>query len=242
MGCLSVLIKIFLFIVNFVAVILGLLIVAAGALLIHFSHLIQSDVTIIVAISAIVFGTVLFFIAFCGCCGSIGDIKCFLILYGIFIFLLAAVNIFLIVILLLNRDTLETTVTNTLDDIFKDSGTRETFYFIEYLFGCCGTTGGQSYELIGQTIPPTCCQNNDFPSINDIADIENIINNQNGTAEFCAVEETYSGCTPYLIDILTTISNVFTYILIAVVVTQVLVVVSAFYLVSRIKKYRGKVY
>ncbi|CAH0759312.1 unnamed protein product [Diatraea saccharalis] len=117
---------------------------------------------------------------------------------------------------------------------------RNTFYFIEYVFGCCGTTGADSYDIIELTIPPTCCPNANFPSLNDIGNIEDMINNLNGTAEFCAKEETFSGCSPLVTNLFITIFDVVAWILIGTLIVQVIVIVSSFYLAGSARKYRGK--
>ncbi|CAG9792083.1 unnamed protein product [Diatraea saccharalis] len=164
----------------------------------------------------------------------------FVIGYGIFIILLTAVNIYVVVVVYINKDAAENTISDFLNKQFEDPDMRNTFYFIEYVFGCCGTTGADSYDIIELTIPPTCCPNANFPSLNDIGNIEDMINNLNGTAEFCAKEETFSGCSPLVTNLFITIFDVVAWILIGTLIVQVIVIVSSFYLAGSARKYRGK--
>ncbi|KAL4714412.1 hypothetical protein ACJJTC_017707 [Scirpophaga incertulas] len=223
MCCFNVLSKIIILIINFVMILLGIGLIAAGSLLIFFRSSLP-DTSFIdwnintIAIFIISFGCFVFLVAFCGCLGAIADSGGLLITYAVLTFLLAALNIFLAVTLTTNKDSIYRAVGNSLKYLFDNS--KSTFESIEYFLRCCGTTGVDSYINIGSNFPPTCCRN--FSDI--ITDID-MIDDSDIREGFCNKDQTYDGCVPAVQQYVNLITDILFIAFIASAVIQLLIAI-----------------
>ncbi|XP_050517698.1 23 kDa integral membrane protein isoform X2 [Diabrotica virgifera virgifera] len=114
-------------------------------------------------ILTIVVGSIIFVIAFFGCCGAIRESPCLLTTYGVIllvIFLLQiAVGVFAF-IEIKDKDNFKTQVNKQLDRLFnraKDQNKYELTDLIQKEFECCGPDGPSFW---GASIPKSCLDSN----------------------------------------------------------------------------------
>jgi len=78
------------------------------------------------AIALIVGGVIVLAIGFCGCCGAIKEVKCLLLIYAVFVFLIIALQITVGVLAYFYRDDVETKVQNYMLNLITDYYTGAT--------------------------------------------------------------------------------------------------------------------
>ncbi|KAL0829452.1 hypothetical protein ABMA28_004219 [Loxostege sticticalis] len=160
MCCAEFLVKYILFFVNLLFTIAGIALIALGiAVLVQTNEILDLIPVNInaIPISVIVLGSVIFVIAFFGCCGAIRESRCLLTMYFICMAILAAGKIYLATVIFNGLNTIQGTVEGWVDTAFANENLRKTFHVLETLFECCGTTGADSYVGIYPITPPSCC-------------------------------------------------------------------------------------
>ncbi|CAG9101564.1 unnamed protein product [Plutella xylostella] len=149
-------VKYVLFFTNLVFTLAGAALVGLGiAALVQFSgatDIIDGSVKL-VPISIIVVGSFIFLIAFFGCCGAIKENCCMLTTYAIFMALLAAVKIWITVVVYKGLGNLDNLVTDWITGAFTEHPNE--FNAIESAFECCGTIGAGTY--LPGALPASCC-------------------------------------------------------------------------------------
>ncbi|CAH0598784.1 unnamed protein product [Chrysodeixis includens] len=146
--------------VNLIFTLIGLLIIALGA----FVVIKYNEINIPSAVSdanlqffpyvIIVFGLIIFIVSFSGCCGAGTQMKWLLILYTVFLSILAVLKLALAVLLFISnvKDAVDSQLTTSFG---KADGSFQVF---ESFFECCGTYGPDSYNNTENLVPFTCCK------------------------------------------------------------------------------------
>ncbi|XP_032518177.2 23 kDa integral membrane protein-like [Danaus plexippus] len=167
MGCGEFLVKYVLFFANLFFALAGLALLGLGiAVELRISNaaeiLDKSPIFQLTPIGAMVIGSIIFLVAFFGCCGAIRESNCMLIVYSIFMIMLMILKVTLATLIFVKQDELLTNIPVWLNETF----TRDQIAFqgIEKSFSCCGPAGALSYGLA--PLPATCCANTPCTLIN----------------------------------------------------------------------------
>ncbi|KAL0829451.1 hypothetical protein ABMA28_004218 [Loxostege sticticalis] len=116
----------------------------------------SSDLAVInglAPISSIVVGSIIFVIAFFGCCGAIRENRCFLITYAVFMVLLMIVKIIIGVVIFIDKNSMLEELRTELTNTFENN--RTDFLEIQSSFQCCGTNGPN--DFLPGALPGSCC-------------------------------------------------------------------------------------
>ncbi|XP_072398838.1 23 kDa integral membrane protein-like isoform X1 [Diabrotica undecimpunctata] len=172
MGCAEGIVKLFVFGANIIFALGGLALIVVGVLyklnINDFTEAIPDDYSAIgvAPILTIVVGSIIFVIAFFGCCGAIRESPCLLTTYGVIllvIFLLQiAIGVFAF-IEVKDKDTFQTKVNNQMDKLFaksKETNKHELTDLIQTEFECCGPDGPSFW---GTSVPSSCLDSNKTP-------------------------------------------------------------------------------
>lgn len=221
-------VKYLLFILNLIFTLIGLALVVIGVLL-HFRSKNAPDNDLEVpplldylSIAIIIFGCIVFLIAFAGCCGAVTETKCLLVTFAAIMVLLIAAKTYLLIVWNSEINTARYAVEESLEDIFYDPVQNVTFHVIEVWLQCCGTTGPEVYEIL----PPTCCGETEI-------DLENMVE--------CKIEDAFSvGCIELVDQQIAIYANLLRTVLLSVIVFEALEFVGAVYLCTSINKRRTK--
>ncbi|XP_073946443.1 23 kDa integral membrane protein-like [Choristoneura fumiferana] len=158
MGCGEFLVKYILFFANLFFALSGLALLGIGVAV----QLKISIVTDIIdgfyefgPIASMVVGSVVFLIAFLGCCGAIRESNCMLVTYSIFMIVLMILKVALGTVVFVNADSLVSSVKAEFNRTFVDH--LDNFHKIETSLRCCGPDGPISYGMNVFTLPPSCC-------------------------------------------------------------------------------------
>ncbi|CAK1543286.1 unnamed protein product [Leptosia nina] len=197
-------VKYILLIANFIFTLAGLTLIGLGiAALVNTDELSQVATIPLraIPISIIVLGAVIFLISFFGCCGSMKENRCLLLMYSLFMLLLAGGKIYLTVLLLRNVNSVNELVEEWIGKAFNNSELRPTFHAIETTFRCCGTTGPDSYTGILAALPPSCCPDPDLQ-------------------QTCERNNAFGGCFTIITDFLEKYGEVFGAVLLTVLIIE----------------------
>ncbi|XP_049875476.1 23 kDa integral membrane protein-like [Pectinophora gossypiella] len=234
MGCCSCITKYSLFLINLAFALAAIALITIGVLA-HFTvtevtELLPVDLTSI-TISVIVVGCVIFLIAFSGCCGAVGEYRCLLILYAVFLIVAAAGLTYITVVLFGNIRDLTDTVTGWVETAFENNKPVSIddpglFVVLERAFNCCGVNGAESYDYL-PIIPGTCCPNP-----------------VNMTCSASEPSSIYVGCSQLFGDFLIDNGRSLGFVLCAVIALMVVAIVAVLFLNHTItrKNRAGKLY
>ncbi|XP_050300330.1 23 kDa integral membrane protein-like [Anthonomus grandis grandis] len=173
MCCSEAIARIFMFVANFVFLLVGVALFALGVFYkVHYTQITESipqeyQVLQYVPILAIIVGAIIFVISFLGCCGTLKSSICMLKTYAgilIVIFLAqVAIGIFGLV-QIKNSDDLRRQVDITINNLFDNyySGKTGVVDFIQQNLKCCGTYSPAYWTSKGQSIPQSCYEST-FP-------------------------------------------------------------------------------
>ncbi|XP_021934850.1 CD63 antigen-like isoform X2 [Zootermopsis nevadensis] len=164
MGCGITTVKYLLFIFNLIFALCGLAILIAGAL--SYANIDKidkhlQDVNISGSpIALIVVGSIVFVVAFYGCCGAIRESHCMVITFAVFLLVILIAEIAIGIVAFVNRDGWDNAVNDSLSKIFSQYDTNgtiaEDINDLQRTLECCGLEGPGSWE--GRTpIPVGCC-------------------------------------------------------------------------------------
>ncbi|XP_063365054.1 tetraspanin-9-like [Cydia amplana] len=213
-------VKYVLFFANAVFALAGLGLLGVGiAVLVQFSDLVEIVPVAInsIPIAVIVVGAVVFLISVFGCCGAIRESRCLLIMYSVCMMILAAVKIYLAVVIFRNLSDIYNVVEGWIRDAFDNTNLREAFHVVEAAFRCCGVSGPGSYDGVYAALPPTCCAD---PADADV-----------GT---CAAADAFGGCANIVADWFNTFGDIVGIVLITVIVVELVAMVFGLFLSNRI--------
>lgn len=171
MGCGKGLARIFVFIVNFLFLLVGLGLLVVGVIYqVNFTKLtdvIPSELSAVgnVPIFAIVVGSIILVISFLGCCGAFKNNTCMLSWYGgilIAIFLLQVALGIYAFLKYQDLNDFKSQITQQLEQVFakNESGVVDQ---IQQTLQCCGTDGPSYWTNDGLDIPESCYSSDDTP-------------------------------------------------------------------------------
>ncbi|XP_026332455.1 CD63 antigen-like [Hyposmocoma kahamanoa] len=209
MGCGEFLVKYILFFANLFFALAGLTLLGLGiAAQVKAVDLTELGLTL-APVSSIVLGSLVFFVAFFGCCGAIRENNCMLVTYSIFMLILMILKITLATLIFVNLDG----VLNQIPQFLKDSFNKDpqAFHDLESSLKCCGPAGYISY-MPAAFLPDSCCASTPCVPIN-----------------------AYSGCDIVIKDFLNTFSLVIGSIAIAIAAVELVAVIFGLCLASHIR-------
>uniref|UniRef100_V5G3W6 Tetraspanin n=1 Tax=Anoplophora glabripennis TaxID=217634 RepID=V5G3W6_ANOGL len=166
MGCAEGLVKLIVFAVNLVFALAGLALIIIGVIyklnLNDFTSAIPEEYHNIglASIFTIAIGSVIFIIAFFGCCGAIRESPCLLLTYSVILLIifLAQIAIGVFAFLQINdKGDFEDEIRRTLTTIFnnydsdKTNASRTTVDFMQHELECCGLDG-PAYWLLNRPL------------------------------------------------------------------------------------------
>ncbi|XP_047997762.1 leukocyte surface antigen CD53-like [Leguminivora glycinivorella] len=210
-------VKYVLFFANAIFAIAGLALVGVGiAVLVQFGDLVEVVPAAInsIPIAVLVVGAVVFLIAVFGCCGAIRESRCLLIMYAVCMMILAAVKIYLAVVIFQNLSDIYNVVEGWIRDAFNNPNLREAFHVVEAAFQCCGVSGPSSYDGVYPALPPTCCASAD--------------------AGTCAAADAFGGCANIVAAWFNTFGDAVGIVLIIVIVVELVAMIFGLFLSNRI--------
>ncbi|XP_064466309.1 23 kDa integral membrane protein-like [Ornithodoros turicata] len=169
-GCGMKCIKNLLFIFNFFFAVSGILIIVCGGYSLHWfkntgpvigEHYIAGPVILIVI------GSVVFLVAFLGCCGAMQESYCMLMLFSVFLFLILVAEIAAGALGFANKDKIQNLAKKQFESSMKDysrtsdkpNPTKLAWDFIQTELKCCGTDGPQDWGT-PTNLPQSCCDSN----------------------------------------------------------------------------------
>nr|CAD7419243.1 unnamed protein product [Timema poppensis] len=147
----------------------------AGIALLTLGALIQATITEVTdfmagkfsvpSIALIIVGSIVFIVAFYGCCGAIRESSCMVTTYVIFLMVILVIEIAIAAVAFIYKDDFEDVftdaVTKAVNNYYVDSGSRTSMDALQVTLECCGVTGPDDYP---GDLPTTCCLvNNDIP-------------------------------------------------------------------------------
>ncbi|XP_057332777.1 uncharacterized protein LOC130672300 [Microplitis mediator] len=157
-------IKYLLFIFNFIFVITGIILLSIGATIrtiySNYNHFLD-DKFFSVPSLLIVIGTIIFFIAFFGCCGAVRENYCMIVTFSalmILVFILELSGGISGYVLRNNAaDMIESKMIKTMDEYKKnDTEIMKIWDNLQRTFVCCGATGPDDWLKTGE-VPVSCC-------------------------------------------------------------------------------------
>ncbi|CAH2041196.1 unnamed protein product, partial [Iphiclides podalirius] len=211
MGCGEFLVKYILFFTNLFFALAGLALLGLGiAVQLQIASVVNiADVSFQVApISSMVVGSIIFLIAFLGCCGAIRESNCMLVTFSILMIVLMILKITLATLIFVNLDSVVSEVPRFLNEAFNRD--RVAFQEVERTFQCCGPNGPLSYQNI--TLPETCCASTP-----------------------CTIINAYSGCDDKVKDLLETFGLAIGVVAIIIVAIELVAVVFGLCLANHVR-------
>jgi CD63 antigen len=158
LGCGSSLIKIILFIFNLLCVIGGILFIALGGIILMKTGEVDKafkDIDVYsVPIALIVIGSIIFIIAFFGCCGAIRESQCMTMTYAFLLFVLIVLQVVIAVVIFIYQEDFRREVEKAIREVFAHSETNsEAIDGMQSGLQCCGAEGPKFWT----TLPKSCC-------------------------------------------------------------------------------------
>ncbi|KAJ9576359.1 hypothetical protein L9F63_006771, partial [Diploptera punctata] len=110
-------------------------------------------------IALIVVGSIVFIIAFYGCCGAIRESHCMIITFAIFLIVILIIEIAIGVVAFVNRDGYDEVITKNVEEMFgnytKNDEYKTQVDSIQKSLECCGVNGPDYWT--SSTFPTSCC-------------------------------------------------------------------------------------
>ncbi|XP_050300327.1 23 kDa integral membrane protein-like [Anthonomus grandis grandis] len=169
MCCTEGLTRILVFVANFAFLLVGVALLALGILhTVNYNHYIDAipkDYQLVqhVPTIAIVVGSIIFVIAFLGCCGTLKSSTCMLTTYASILLLIffaqVALGIFGLVTIKDDTDlkkNIEASVQTLFSKYGPNNETNKVIDVIQDNLECCGVTGPTFWISIGQSVPKSC--------------------------------------------------------------------------------------
>uniref|UniRef100_A0A6M2DTJ2 Tetraspanin n=1 Tax=Xenopsylla cheopis TaxID=163159 RepID=A0A6M2DTJ2_XENCH len=175
MGCGISFVKYVLFVFNLIFALCGLAVLAVGVVFkLKFTEIQDMLEEMNVQAAPILFitvGSIVFIIAFFGCCGAIRESHCMTVTYAVFLIVLLIIQVVIAVCVFVYVDdlnkVLEKTLQNTFDHRDKEAN-MEIIDGLQQQFECCGVNGKTDYNYNSiANLPKSCCKP-DAPNCNMI--------------------------------------------------------------------------
>lgn len=161
LGCGTTLVKYILFFFNFLIVLGGIGLVALGIVaLVQTGDLgekvFQDGNGAWASIALIIFGAVVFLIAFMGCCGAIRESHCMTMTYASVLLILIIGQTVIAVLVFVNRHDFMAEIRKGIEKLFRESSPNDqTIANIQQSLRCCGYDGPSFWKL---SYPSSCCE------------------------------------------------------------------------------------
>ncbi|KAL1434323.1 hypothetical protein MTO96_011951 [Rhipicephalus appendiculatus] len=169
-GCGMSCIKNLLFIFNFFFAISGIVIIVCGGYSLHLfkkTGPVIGDDYVSAPVILIVVGSIVFLVAFLGCCGAMQESYCMLMLFSVFLFLILVAEIAAGALGFVYKDKVQNLAQDRFMQTLKDydregegkvTPVREAWDFIQHELKCCGVTGPSDWSNTKMGHPPgSCC-------------------------------------------------------------------------------------
>jgi len=166
-SCCSSVVKFFMFFINVVFAIVGLILIGVGA----YTQLqakdyadFLSDNYVKTPIFIIIVGCVIFMIAFFGCCGAATESKCMIYTYSVLISLLLIAQIGAAIAAYALRGDIKTEIEDKMTKGMKNYGddgfesTTNLWNVVQDDLNCCGVNGVADWADNGKETPDSCCK------------------------------------------------------------------------------------
>ncbi|XP_030385273.1 23 kDa integral membrane protein-like [Scaptodrosophila lebanonensis] len=160
MNCLSSTFKYLLYILNVIFVAGGLLLIIVGSIMLSsmgsFSSLDQAVDTQFIPVSIIVIGSIIFVVAFFGCCGTIRENSCCTTIYAVCMFILFVLQLTLSIWIFVQNDKFIGKMGDVVDTVWNENDSTNGYPMdaLQLAFGCCGKTNFLDYTT---EVPASCC-------------------------------------------------------------------------------------
>ncbi|KAJ8725421.1 hypothetical protein PYW08_003604 [Mythimna loreyi] len=169
MGCGTSFVKYVLFFFNLLVALLGLAVIGIGVAFHLNWTAVKEELNTRLTVAPwlfIIVGSIMFIIAFFGCCGAIRESHCMVVTYAIFLLVIIIVQVVIAVLMFVYGDTIQTNLDNSIASLFTkrtsagvDKATDAVINSIQQQFECCGKDSATTeYGLIG--LPASCCPPN----------------------------------------------------------------------------------
>lgn len=170
MGCATSLVKYLVFLFNLICALAGLALLIIGVLfklsIDDYTEVIKNEEEnlALAPILLIVIGSIIFVIAFFGCCGAIRESTCMLTTYAIVLLILFILQLAIGIYAFLQfkddskefRNVLTRELQHATQEYYTNNGTREAMDLLQENLDCCGSTGPDDYN--SDNLPLTCCK------------------------------------------------------------------------------------
>lgn len=165
MGCGITTVKYLLFIFNLVFALCGLAILIAGALTYANIDKVDDKLKEVYVsgspIALIVVGSIVFIIAFYGCCGAIRESHCMVVTFAVFLLVILIAEIAIGIVAFVNKDGWDQPISDSLEKMFNEYNVNATITDdinkFQHDFECCGLDGPQYWIKKGIALPKGCC-------------------------------------------------------------------------------------
>lgn len=155
-------VRIILFIFNFVFILVGLAMLIAGIV----AAVMVKDVVAVVGnsimatpIVIIIVGVIIFIIAFFGCCGAYKENRCMVLTYAVILAVLLVIEIGCTIAAFVLRGKIENILRKDLHQAiekqYNQTDVKKAVDFVQRKFQCCGVNSSADWK---QTIPDSCCK------------------------------------------------------------------------------------
>lgn len=171
-GCGMSCIKNLLFIFNFFFAISGVVIIVCGGYSLHLfkkTGPVVGDDYVSAPVILIVVGSIVFLVAFLGCCGAMQESYCMLMLFSVFLFLILVAEIAAGALGFVYKGKVDHIAKDkfleSLKDYNREEGNvkpiHEAWDFIQSQLKCCGVTNSEDWKQHDIPVPKSCCTNAD---------------------------------------------------------------------------------
>lgn len=170
-GCGMSCIKNLLFIFNFFFAISGIIIIVCGGYSLHLfkkTGPVIGDDYVSAPVILIVVGSIVFLVAFLGCCGAMQESYCMLILFSVFLFLILVAEIAAGSLGFVYKGKVENLAKGKFEQSLRDydregpgvvTPVKEAWDFIQSQLQCCGVDNYSDWTKAGKAVPSSCCKN-----------------------------------------------------------------------------------
>ncbi|XP_012218321.1 CD63 antigen [Linepithema humile] len=181
MGCGMGVVKYLLFIFNFIFVLCGLAILILGVLVqltkTNYGKGIEDAINTLSfpVVTLIVIGSIIFVIAFFGCCGAIRESHCMIVTFASLLLTILIIQVAVAIYAFVNLNKTEefhlkeAYTENVFNQYKTDNDSRELVDVIQREFECCGVDSYKDFSnILGLRVPGSCCDRKDTESCDQI--------------------------------------------------------------------------
>lgn len=166
MGCGMICVKYLVFILNLLFALTGLIILVTGGIIVstyaHYSTFV-GDALWSAPILMIIVGSVIFVIAFFGCCGAAKENSCMILTFSVLLVLVFLFEVGIGIAGYIKHNDLQSILENsfnkTLQNYNKSNRYQMSWDFLQNELNCCGIKSADDWEPVfnNETLPESCC-------------------------------------------------------------------------------------